>query len=142
MRSEGLIYPLNEETLRGRLQELGVLPTRQRLAVARVLFRRPRHLSAEQVREEASRDGDPVSKATVYNTLHLFAAVGLVREVIVDPTRVFYDPNTHEHHHFFNVDTGQLTDIDTAELPLANLPTAPAGTVAEGVDVIIRLRNA
>ena len=84
---------------------------------------------------------DRVSKATVYNTLGLFARNGLVREVIVDPTRVFYDPNTSDHHHFYNIDTGELLDINTSELRISDLPELPEGTVAAGVDVIIRVRG-
>ena len=85
---------------------------------------------------------DHVSKATVYNTLGLFTRKGLIREVIVDPSRVFYDPNTCDHHHFYNVDTGELRDIKASELAIETLPELPSGTVADGVDVIIRLRNA
>jgi Fur family iron response transcriptional regulator len=77
----------------------------------------------------------------VYNTLGLFARNGLVREVIVDPTRVFYDPNTDNHHHFYNMDTGELMDIDSSELRISELPELPEGTVAAGVDVIIRVRD-
>jgi Fur family iron response transcriptional regulator len=81
------------------------------------------------------------SKATVYNTLNLFLEKGLVREVIVDPAKVFYDPNTLPHHHFFNVVTGELTDIDASALKVKSLPSLP-GMVTEGVDVIIRIRPA
>ncbi|HKK14564.1 MAG TPA: Fur family transcriptional regulator [Gammaproteobacteria bacterium] len=126
------------ELLRGR----GIMPTQQRVNIAQVLFARDRHLSADQVLALANQDRHGVSKATVYNTLGLFARRGLVREVIVDPARVFYDPNTRPHHHFFNVDTGSLVDIDHDDLALEQLPELPAGTVAEGVDVIIRVRNA
>lgn len=82
-----------------------------------------------------------VSKATVYNTLGLFARNGLVNEVIVDPTRVFYDPNTTHHHHFYNIDTGELTDIEADQLMLTQPPALPEGTTTAGVDVIIRVRN-
>jgi len=83
-----------------------------------------------------------VSKATVYNTLGLFASNGLIREVIVDPARVFYDSNNSSHHHFYNIDTGELTDIDSDSMELAELPDMPDGTVAAGVDIIIRVRRA
>lgn len=82
-----------------------------------------------------------VSKATVYNTLGLFARNGLVNEVIVDPSRVFYDPNTTHHHHFYNIDTGELTDIEADQLMLSEPPTLPEGTTIAGVDVIVRVRN-
>ena len=124
-----------------RLQNAGVSPTQQRMEIAQILFARPQHLSAEQVLNIVNAQGPVVSKATVYNTLGLFARKGLVREVIVDPTKVFYDSNTSEHHHFYNVDTGQLTDINNHELKLENMPLLPDGTEAEGVDVIIRVRH-
>lgn len=132
---------LSSEPLGQRLNEHGILPTQQRLQLADVLFSAHRHLSADQVLSEARERGYSVSKATVYNTLGLFARKGLIREVIVDPSRVFYDPNTCDHHHFYNVDTGELMDIDADQLALMDLPALPEGTVADGVDVIIRIRN-
>ncbi len=123
------------------LGEHGIQPTLQRLEIAQTLFARDQHLSADEVLKMVNQGSTRVSKATVYNTLGLFAAKGLIREVIVDPSRVFYDPNTCDHHHFYNVDTGQLLDIDADQLALLNLPTLPEGTVADGVDVIIRIRN-
>lgn len=123
------------------LRDHGILPTQQRLMIARVLFERHQHYSADQVMTSVNEGRDRVSKATVYNTLGLFARNGLVREVIVDPTRVFYDPNTTNHHHFYNVDSGELIDIDSDSLQIHDLPELPAGTVAEGVDVIIRVRS-
>jgi len=125
----------------GMLRNHGILPTQQRLMIARVLFDHVRHYSADQVMTSVNDGRDRVSKATVYNTLGLFARNGLVREIIVDPTRVFYDPNTTNHHHFYNVDTGELIDIDSDDLQITGLPDLPAGTVAAGVDVIIRLRS-
>ena len=129
------------EDLTSLLKAHGILPTQQRLLIARVLFERPRHVSAEQVMQQVNMGRDHVSKATVYNTLGLFARNGLIKEVIVDPSRVFYDPNTTRHHHFYNVDTGELMDIDADQLSLGELPELPRGTTADGVDVIIRLRN-
>lgn len=123
------------------LRDHGILPTQQRLMIARVLFERHQHYSADQVMSSVNEGRERVSKATVYNTLGLFARNGLVREVIVDPTRVFYDPNTSNHHHFYNVDTGELIDIDSASLQISDLPELPERTVAEGVDVIIRIRS-
>jgi len=125
----------------GMLRSHGILPTQQRLMIARVLFSKHQHYSADQVMSSVNEGRDRVSKATVYNTLGLFARNGLVREVIVDPTRVFYDPNTDNHHHFYNVDTGELMDIDSSSLQISELPELPEGTVAAGVDVIIRVRG-
>ena len=134
-------HMLSMRDMAGVLKRHDILPTQQRLMIARVLFERPRHFSADQVMNQVNEGVDHVSKATVYNTLGLFARNGLVREVIVDPTRVFYDPNTSNHHHFYNIDTGELTDIDASSLDIYDLPELPAGTVAAGVDVIIRVRN-
>ena len=85
-------------------------------------------------------EGRRVSKATVYNTLGLLADKGVVREVIADPDRIFYDPNTKPHHHFFDVATGQLTDISADQIQVTGLPALPVGAQLEGVDVIVRLR--
>jgi len=119
-----------------------IQPTQQRVEIARVLFARRRHLSADDVLTLVNEEGPRVSKATVYNTLGLFAAKGLIREVIVDPNRVFYDPNTEPHHHFYNVDTGTLMDIDADQFEVGCLPNPPQGMVTEGVDIIVRVRNA
>jgi Fur family iron response transcriptional regulator len=123
------------------LSSHGITPTQQRVEIAQILFAKPQHLSADQVLARANSQSPQVSKATVYNTLKLFAAKGLVREVIVDPVKVFYDSTTTPHHHFYNVDTGQLMDIDPVEVPIGNLPQLPAGTVQADVDVIIRVKN-
>ena len=124
-----------------RLKHAGVTPTQQRVEIAQILFRQPQHMSAEQVLSVVNASSSVVSKATVYNTLGLFAEKGLVREVIVDPAKIFYDSNVSEHHHFFNVDTGELTDIHPAAVRVDAMPSLPEGTVADGVEVIIRLRN-
>jgi len=133
--------PLNGETLAAQLEKHGVIPTPQRLEIAEVLLRRPQHLSAEQILAAVNRAAPRVSKATVYNTLKLFCEKGLVREVIVDPTRVFYDSTHGSHHHIYNVDTGELTDIDAGEVQFARLPTLPEGTREDGVEVIVRVRK-
>jgi Fur family iron response transcriptional regulator len=123
------------------LRNHGITPTQQRVEVAQFLFAKRQHLSAEQILCLANHGASTVSKATVYNTLALFVQQGLVREVTVDPTRVFYDSNSDGHHHFYNVDTGQLTDIEAEQVTIGQLPSLPKGTVAAGVEVIIRVRN-
>jgi len=125
-----------------RLKAAGVTPTQQRVEIAAILFARDQHMSADQVLALVNNTSPRVSKATIYNTLGLFAEKGLVREVIVDPTKVFYDSNTSNHHHFYNADTGHLADIDPAAVKIQDLPSLPQGTVAEAVDVIIRIREA
>jgi len=132
---------LNKETIVGRLESCNIYPTPQRLKIAEVMLDKLQHLSAENVLQAVNIDGAVVSKATVYNTLGLFAKKGLVREVIVDPSKVFYDSNTSEHHHFYNIDTGKLSDIGAGDLLINQLPALPAATEMDGVDVIIRLRD-
>ena len=124
------------------LQQCGIAPTQQRRQIAQILFARSQHVSAEQVLERVNQEGNVASKATEYNTLGLFARKGLIREVIVDPSRVFYDSNPTAHHHFFNVDTGQLEDIEAQQLIVQNLPAPPAGTELESVDIIVRVHSA
>ena len=124
-----------------QLREVGITPTQQRVQIAEILFARPQHLSADQILAVVNINGPIASKATIYNTLGLFARKGLVREVIVDPSKVFYDSNTGEHHHFYNVDSGELTDIDAREVMISNLPDLPANTQPAGVDIIFRIRE-
>ncbi len=123
-----------------RLREQGVLPTAQRLQIAQILFERPAHFSADEIYARANALGPRVSKATVYNTLGLFVRRGLVREVLVDPSKVFYDSNVEPHFHFYETASGRLIDIDAEQVDVRGFPAAPEGTVFEGVDVIIRVR--
>ncbi len=123
------------------LESHGVTATSQRVKIGHILFGRPRHLSAEQILEELTLETARVSKATVYNTLNLFVEKGLVRPVHIDGTRILYDSTTTPHHHMLNVDTGELTDVSPDDVRVLGLPELPAGTVAEGVDVLIRVRN-
>jgi Fur family transcriptional regulator, iron response regulator len=132
----------NRDLAAQRLREHGVAPTEQRLEIARVLWSRHMHVSAEQILARVNSGPAPVSKATVYNTLKLFREKGLVREVIVDPNRVFYDPNTAPHHHFYDVDAGELTDFPAEGVSISGLPVLPEGVVEEGVDIVIRIRSA
>ena len=125
-----------------QLREVGITPTQQRVQIAEILFARPQHMSADQILAVVNSNGPIASKATIYNTLGLFARKGLVREVIVDPSKVFYDSNTSEHHHFYNMDSGELTDIDAREVMIPNLPDLPANTQPAGVDIIFRIRKA
>jgi len=123
------------------LRDHDVLPTSQRLEVAEALLNRPQHLSADQIIDKLHRSGSSVSKATVYNTLKLFSETGLVKEINVDATRRFYDSTTHAHHHFYHVDTGELTDIPADKIRILDLPKLPPGTEQDGVEVLIRVRN-
>lgn len=123
------------------LRQHGVNPTPQRLEIGTLLLREPIHLSADQILQQLRASGSGISKATVYNTLKAFSAHGLVREVSVDPGHVIYDSTTTPHHHFYNADTGALTDIDAAAVTLPGIPSPPPGTRAESVEVIVRLRS-
>lgn len=135
---------MNEAISRDGLIEMlrrhQINPTHQRIEIAYALFSRGEHLSADQILAIVNDRHSETSKATVYNTLNLFLEKQLIREVIVDPAKVFYDPNTTPHHHLYNIDTGALTDIDAAELRLDGMPRLPEGMVTEGVDIIIRVR--
>jgi Fur family iron response transcriptional regulator len=122
------------------LRRHGIAPTHQRLEIANVLFSRGEHLAADQILVLVNEHHAETSKATVYNTLNLFRDCGLIREVIVDPKRVFYDPNIQPHHHLYNIDTGEITDIPAADLAVSGLPELPAGMVTEGVDIVVRIR--
>ncbi len=123
------------------LESRGVKATRQRLDIGQVLFACHQHLSAEQILALVNAEGRELSKATVYNTLKLFVEKRLVREVIVDPEKVFYDSNTDPHHHLYDTETGKIIDIDAMGINVVGLPDLPDGMVSEGVDVIVRMRR-
>ncbi len=123
------------------LTDCDITPTQQRLDIAAILFAKPQHLSADQVLELVNKGSVMVSKATVYNTLGLLARKGLINEVIVDPTKIFYDSNTHPHYHFYHIDSGKLEDIPVSAVPLDQLPELPPGTHQERVDIIIRVNK-
>ena len=122
-------------------EKFGVLATPQRLEIATILFEKPQHLSAEQIIDRLRASGSGVSKATVYNTLNLFAERELVHECVVDPERRFYDSNSEPHHHFYNVDTGDLTDIPREKIKLEAIPDFPKGAHLDKVEVLIKVRN-
>lgn len=125
---------------RALLRGIGVRPTRQRVALARLLSDGPdRHFTAAELHEEACRAGEGMSLATVYNTLGVFTGAGLLREVVVEAGRSFYDTNTADHQHFFHEGTGRLEDIPAAEIELARFPRTPPGTRLRRVDVVVRV---
>jgi len=140
MSTSSTNWPYSREQVTELFQARGIQCTQQRLEIAMLLLRQPQHMSADEILMQVNQTSQ-VSKATIYNTLGLFAEKGLVREVIVDPSRVFYDSNPGLHHHFYNVDTGLLTDIDTDTLNLTQLPDLPENTAIYGIDVIVRIRN-
>lgn len=131
----------SEADVKALLRERGVTPTAQRVLVARTLFVHGTHLAAEELFRLINAGSPHVSKATVYNTLGLLAERGVIRAVIADPARVFYDPNTRPHHHFYDEASGKLTDVDADEVEITRLPNLPRGSELRGVDVVIRLRQ-
>jgi Fur family iron response transcriptional regulator len=135
-----MMMTYTRDNLADMLRGHGVTPTHQRIEIAHALFSRGQHLSADQLLAIVNDRHVAASKATVYNTLNLFLEKKLIREVIVDPNKVFYDPNPAPHHHFYNVDTGELTDIDAHSVDISGLPELPVGMVTEGVDIIVRIR--
>jgi Fur family iron response transcriptional regulator len=124
------------------LRRHGINPTHQRIEIAHALYSRLEHLSADQVLALVNERHPETSRATVYNTLNLFVEKGLIREVIVDPNRVFYDPNTAPHYHLYDMRTGRLTDINASGIRVSGLPRLPEGVVTEGMDIILRVRSA
>jgi Fur family iron response transcriptional regulator len=125
-----------------RLKEAGLRPTRQRLALARFLFDAgPRHVTAEQLHSEAMAQHVKVSLATVYNTLHQFTDAGLIREIVVDSGRSYFDTNVAPHYHFYCEDDGSLVDIPADAVHLARIPNMPRGTELSSVDLVFRLRR-
>lgn len=123
-----------------RLRNAGLRPTRQRLALAKLLFENEnRHVSAEQLHNEASREGIRVSLATVYNTLHQFTESGMMREVVVESGRSFFDTNTTDHHHFYMTKSGRLEDIPPGEIDITRAPSAPSGAAIERIDIVVRV---
>ena len=123
-----------------RLRDAGLRPTRQRLALAALLFDAgDRHITAEELHEEAVHASVPVSLATVYNTLHQFTEAGFLRELSVDGSRTYFDTNIGNHHHFYCEEDGTLTDIEGQGIAVAGLPQPPAGAKMTRVDVIVRV---
>ena len=124
------------------LREVGLRPTRQRMALGWILFAKgDRHLTAEMLYEEATKAKVPVSLATVYNTLHQFTDVGLLRQVAVDGSKTYFDTNTTSHHHFFVEGENALVDIPDATDIVGKIPLAPAGYDIARIDVVVRLRR-
>ena len=133
---------LSRPKIRAMLRQAGLRPTRQRLALAELLFGKGyRHLSAETLQQEALLAHVPVSLATIYNTLHQFTGVGMLREVAVDGSRTYFDTNTSDHHHFFIEDDNAVVDIDSGTIGAVRVPEPPPGFVISRVDVVVRLRR-
>lgn len=136
------LEPRTREEVSDMLRQRGITPTHQRMEIAQVLFEKRWHPSADQILAAVNVRYAETSKATVYNTLKLFLEKGLVRELIVDPSKVFYDSNISEHHHFYDIESGEITDIASAGVRIEGLPPLPAGMMAAGIEIIVRTRPA
>ena len=130
-----------KQDLKAYLRANGVTPTAQRIQIGRILFAKPGHFSAEEIYNSVNQSKSTVSKATVYNTLGLFVRKGLIKEVLVDPSKVFYDSNTLPHHHFYDTDTGEIQDIAQDQISVKELPKLPAGKRLDRVEVLVRVRK-
>lgn len=125
-----------------RLRGAGLRPTRQRVELVGLLFGKgDRHVTAESLHDEATRFGVQVSLATVYNTLHQFTEAGLLRQVVVDAARGYFDTNTREHQHFFVEEEDQLIDIPGEKIAVAGVPAPPKGMAVDRIDVVVRVRR-
>jgi Fur family transcriptional regulator, iron response regulator len=129
------------EAVDRRVRDAGLRPTRQRVALANLLFAKgDRHLSAEELHEEALAAGVPVSLATVYNALHQFTQAGLLRILAVEGAKTYFDTNISDHHHFFVEGENKVYDIASGPVKVVNLPDPPEGMEIANVDIIVRLR--
>jgi Fur family iron response transcriptional regulator len=124
-----------------RMVECGIRPTAQRTRIAALLLAGPQHMSAEQILDNLRAEGARISKATVYNTLNLFASHGLIRQLSVDGTRAWFDSNVEAHYHFHDLATGMLIDVPVPDVEFSRIPPPPAGTEVEGIDLVIRVRK-
>jgi Fur family iron response transcriptional regulator len=127
--------------IQAELEKRGIQPTPQRMRIAELLFARDQHLTADQIIDKLAAGGARVSKATVYNTLNLFAQKGLLKALQVDPERGLFDSNVRPHHHIHVEDTGELIDVPPGAVQFAKLPPLPPGTESVAVDVVIRVRR-
>jgi Fur family iron response transcriptional regulator len=128
--------------VKSKLRDVGLRPTRQRMALGWILFAKgDRHVTAEMLYEEATRAKVPVSLATVYNTLHQFTEVGLLRQVAVDGSKAYFDTNNSEHHHFYVEDQNDLMDIPSTDVLVGKAPVPPEGYEIARIDVVVRLRR-
>jgi len=141
MNSLNITFPLERSEVVTMLQYFKISPTRQRVEIAEFLFQRPQHLSAEKILDGVTSEGKRVSRATVYNTMGLFSSKGVVREILIDRERVFYDSNTQVHQHLYNVDTGELTDIYDAEVDMVSEPELPEGLKIVDTDIVFKVTS-
>ncbi|MEP4108488.1 MAG: iron response transcriptional regulator IrrA [Sneathiella sp.] len=134
--------PLQKAELENKIRSADLRPTKQRIALAELLFATGnRHITAEKLHGEALDAGVRISLATIYNNLHQFTSAGLLREVVVDASKSYFDTNVEPHHHFFHEANGSLEDIRSSDLTVSNIPALPAGTKISSIDVIVRVSS-
>jgi Fur family transcriptional regulator, iron response regulator len=139
--SQELLATLNPLSCGRKLADMGIRPTVPRVRIATLLLAAPQHLSAEQIIAALAASGRRVSKATVYNTLKIFAASGIIRQLTIDDTRAWYDSNMGAHYHFHDPESGALIDVPVPEVEFSRLPATPDGMEVESIDLVIRLRK-
>ena len=141
MNTFNVTFPLERREIISMLQHFKISPTRQRVEIAEFLFQCPQHLSAEKILDGVTSEGNRVSRATVYNTMGLFSSKGVVREILIDRERVFYDSNTEVHQHLYNVDSGELTDVYDAEVDMVSEPELPEGLRIIDTDIVFKVTS-
>lgn len=141
MNTLNIAFPLERSEVVSMLQHYKISPTRQRVEIAEFLFQRPQHLSAEKILDGVTSEGNRVSRATVYNTMGLFSSKGVVREILIDRERVFYDSNTEVHQHLYNVDSGELTDVYDAKMSMVSEPELPEGLKIIDTDIVFKVTS-
>lgn len=132
---------MSGKSVRKILRALNIKPTKQRIDIAKFILIKDQHLSAEDIFLSFNDNKHSISRATVYNTLNLFADKGLVRRVIIDSSKIYYDSKITPHSHYYNVDTGEIIDFEFTDTQMCPLPTLPEHTVQEGIDIIVRVKN-
>lgn len=132
---------LSRDQIASAIESRGLKPTEQRIRIAEILMRTPTHMTAEQILSAVRESGEHISKATVYNTLKVLAEHGFVRQIHLDPERSVYDSTRAPHHHFHDLDTGELSDIDPREIEFSRFPPLPEGMEADAIEVVIRVRR-
>lgn len=131
----------HDERFARKLEAHGIAPTTQRIRVAALLLGSPQHMSVEQILAGLEAGGARISKATVYNTLNLFAERGLIRPLLVDGSRSWFDSNVDSHYHFHDMESGALIDVAVPDVEFARLPPPPPGMEVAGIDIVIRVRK-